>query len=303
MPRQTIGTIIRKLDSLNKNTDSTGFQQNDISKEAYDETTSIRPGDYFILLGSNLKQEFTRPFHMRKRDWVNVGKFATIALSAGLLDEHIQKNALKLRNENKFVRTTGKYISLYGGRNEIFTLAAFELYGIITHNQKIKTTSLLATQALLSAGLIETVVKTFTGRTRPSFYGPYEEAEPRFTGPWGNTIKDANGKKSSSSFPSGHAMAAFAVATVFSVEYKNKPIIPVVAYSIASLISISRITENKHWASDVVVGAALGYVTGRQVAFNYHRLSRIKKQRKASLTFNLQYSEWGQLLPGLVYRF
>ncbi len=307
--KQSADTIIKKLDSLKKKQDSTGVQHPNIEKEAFNETTKLRARDYFILLGSSIKQEFTKPFHMSKRDWGNLGKFATIAISVGVLDERIQKNAMKLRRDSKFVRTTGKYISLSGGTNEVFTLAAFELYGIIAHSTKVKTTTLLATQAVISATLVETLGKIISGRRRPNFYGDNDEAEPKFTGPFGNVQHGPGGGRTNSSFPSGHTTVAFAVATVFAVEYKNKPLIPIVAYSMASLMGISRITENKHWASDVLVGAALGYVTGRQVSFNYHRLARIKNQDKAnkakkrSLSFNLQYSDWGKFLPGLVYKF
>src|SRR5207253_1428045 len=140
-----------------------------------------------------------------------------VAVGVGLLDERIQKNALSLRNKSKFVRTTGNHISKSGGANEVFTLAAFELYGLIAKSQKVKTTTLLATQAVITGALVESVVKTLTGRTRPNFYGDGTEAEPKFTGPFGNTSKDAGGKRSNSSFPSGHATIAFAAASVFAV--------------------------------------------------------------------------------------
>jgi len=64
---------------------------------------------------------------------------------------------------------------------------------------------------------------------------------------------------------------------------------------------LSRITENKHWASDVFVGAVLGYLCGRQVVNNYHRYAKLQKQ-KQSLSFNMDYLN-GKLLPGFVYRF
>jgi hypothetical protein len=88
------------------------------------------------------------------------------------------------------------------------------------------------------------------------------------------------------------------------LEYKNHPIIPIITYSAATLIGLSRITENKHWATDVLVGAGLGYLTGRQVVNNYHRYAKIKapEQNKSSLKFNLQYN-FGRVMPGLVYTF
>jgi len=87
------------------------------------------------------------------------------------------------------------------------------------------------------------------------------------------------------------------------MEYKNTPWVPVVSYSAAGLIGASRITENKHWFTDVVAGAALGYLCGRQVVNNYHRYATLKSQRaKGKLSFNIGYSN-GTLMPDLVYTF
>ena len=66
-----------------------------------------------------------------------------------------------------------------------------------------------------------------------------------------------------SSFPSGHAANAFAWATVIERYYGWKG--AVAGYTLASVIGVSRIQENKHWLSDVVGGAAVGYLSGRAV--------------------------------------
>lgn len=300
-------TLIKKLDSLAKKADSTGTQRNNINPSAYNENTKLNGRSYFILLGSSIKQEFTKPFHMKKRDWLRLGKFAVVAGGLALADEPIQKWALNLRQQSSTVRSAGKFITNFGFQYEFYTLAAFGAYGVIFKSQKVKTTTLLATQSVIAALLVSSVVKTLTGRTRPNYYSELSEAEPKFLGPFGNLSRDATGKHSNGSFPSGHTTAAFAAATVFAVEYRNKPIIPIIAYSMASLVGISRITENKHWATDVLTGAALGYLTGRQVSFNYHRFAKIKndEKRKAAaakknLSFNLQYN-FGKLMPGLVW--
>ena len=87
------------------------------------------------------------------------------------------------------------------------------------------------------------------------------------------------------------------------MEYKNTPWVPIVSYSAASLIGASRITENKHWFTDVLTGAALGYLCGRQVVNNYHRYSRIKSGKPKSVVyFNVGYSN-GILMPGVTYHF
>jgi membrane-associated phospholipid phosphatase len=66
------------------------------------------------------------------------------------------------------------------------------------------------------------------------------------------------------SFPSGHASNAFALATCFERHYGWRVSVP--AYLVASAVGISRLQRNKHYASDVAAGAALGYVVGRTVA-------------------------------------
>ncbi|MGH2647334.1 MAG: phosphatase PAP2 family protein, partial [Ginsengibacter sp.] len=297
-------TLINKLDSLSRKKDSAGKQINNTNPEAYNQSTKLTFNSYFILLGSDLKQEFTKPFHMNKKDWGNFGKFAAVTVALSFADEPIQKAALKLRNRNTGINNVSKYVTNFGGIYEAYTLAGLGAYGFIFKNEKLKTTTLLATQAYITAGALESVVKFISGRTRPSFYDPSVEAEPKFLGPFSKTATTASGKKIYSSFPSGHTTVAFAAATVFASEYKNHPLVPVIAYSAATLIGISRITENKHWSTDVFVGAALGYLAGKHVVNNYHRYAKLKapNQKKNSVSINLNYS-LGHWEPGLVYRF
>lgn len=65
------------------------------------------------------------------------------------------------------------------------------------------------------------------------------------------------------SFPSGHTSATFATATVLQRHYGWKVAVP--AYGIATYVAGSRLQENKHYASDVIFGAAIGIVAGRTV--------------------------------------
>ena len=65
------------------------------------------------------------------------------------------------------------------------------------------------------------------------------------------------------SFPSGHASASFATAMVLQEHYGWKVGLP--AFLAAGYTGASRITDNQHWASDVVFGAFLGMASGRVV--------------------------------------
>lgn len=298
-------TLIKKLDSLSAKVDSAGGQINNINPKAYNEKTKITFPTYFILLGSDFKQQITAPFHLTGRDWGKVGMFAITAGALAFADKPVQKFALKRRNESKTLRNVSRYVTNFGGPYEAYTLAALGAYGFLFKSEKVKTTTLLATQAYITSGAVSGIIKFITGRERPYSRDPAAlQPRPVFHGPFYKGVRDGGGKKLNNSFPSGHTTAAFSAATVYAMEYKDRPLIPILSYTAASLIGLSRIAENKHWATDVLTGAALGYLTGRQVVNNYHRYAKIKapKQKKNTVTFNLQYND-GIVMPGLVYTF
>ena len=68
------------------------------------------------------------------------------------------------------------------------------------------------------------------------------------------------------SFPSGHATITFAAATVFQQHFGWKAAIP--TYLVASYVAMSRLHDNRHFASDVVFGAFDGIIIGRSVTWH-----------------------------------
>ena len=298
-------TLIKKLDSLRAKTDTTG-QKNIIKQEAYNENTKINFETYFTLLASDAKQQFTKPFHMRGKDWTRLGIGAAIIGAFAMTDEPVQQFMIKLRDRNEWVHDVSKFVTNTGGPYEAITLGLMATYGVVFKNEKLKTTALLASQSYITSAAIQTILKAISGRQRPFVYDPdHIEAEPTFHGPFHSPFRDINGKRISSSFPSGHTAGAFAAATVFAMEYRDRPLVPIIAYGSASLIGFSRITENKHWVSDVLAGAALGLLSGRQVVNNYHRFAAIRNARdkkRGSVSFNINY-QMGVVLPEVVYTF
>ena len=302
-------TLVKKLDSLNitETKDQKG-KNNNITPTAYNDSTRFTLHNYFVLLGNDFKQQVTYPFHATKKDWKNVAIFGALTAGVAFTDESVSKYFIGLANRNKPISSASNFITKFGGLYEVYTIAALTSYGFIFKNEKIKSTAFLATQSYLIAGAIEATLKYLTSRQRPDYIDPKTNvADPVFHGPFYKFSKQTTGK-SNSSFPSGHTTAVFAAATVYAMEYRNHPWIPVFAYSFATLVGISRITEAKHWPTDVLVGAALGILSGRQVVNNYHRYMKIKeperpvRKKKGNLSFNIQ-PLYGKLLPGLTYSF
>lgn len=79
------------------------------------------------------------------------------------------------------------------------------------------------------------------------------------------------------SFPSGHTATAFMTATMLSKEYGHlSPWVSVGAYTMASATGLMRIANNKHWMSDVMVGAGVGILS---TEFGYWIADAIMKRR------------------------
>ena len=75
----------------------------------------------------------------------------------------------------------------------------------------------------------------------------------------GRTRPDGTSK----SFPSGHSASAFATGTVVQRHFGWKAGVP--AYGLATYVAVSRLSENRHYLSDVILGATLGVLAGRHV--------------------------------------
>jgi membrane-associated phospholipid phosphatase len=160
-----------------------------------------------------------------------------------------QKNWDKVNDVFDPMITTGEVIALPAG-----LLTA----GYLRHDRREVNTALLAVEAYGDTVVVNLAIKAVTRRQRPSDVAQGGD----FTGTF------FNGGKSpfkGSSFPSGHSMAVWSVATVVAERYRHrgKPWIPILSYTLATAISFSRITESAHFPSDVWLGASLGYTIAR----------------------------------------
>jgi membrane-associated phospholipid phosphatase len=82
------------------------------------------------------------------------------------------------------------------------------------------------------------------------------------------------------SFPSGHTAQAFVAATFLHKEYgKSLPLLSVLSYSTATVIGLLRVMNNRHWISDVLVGAGIG-ILSTNLAYLTHqnKLGHNRKQ-------------------------
>ena len=100
------------------------------------------------------------------------------------------------------------------------------------------------------------------------------------------------------SFPSGHTSTAFVAAEFLHQEYKDQSAwISVGGYSMATLVGVARIYNNKHWMSDVIASAGIGILSTKAVYWIYPYLQKFfnKKDKKTGVVFLPSYDRgnWG----------
>ena len=74
------------------------------------------------------------------------------------------------------------------------------------------------------------------------------------------------------SFPSGHTSHSFTIAAVTNELYGRK--IGTLAYCMATLSAISRVHDNMHYLSDIIIGAGIGTIIGRGFSIQYKKRTK-----------------------------
>jgi hypothetical protein len=185
-------------------------------------------------------------------------------------------------NSNSVTEVLAVGGEMYGSELPIIAAGAGYIIGLVMKNNKIKKTSILLAKSLLITGLIAQGLKRVFHRERPgSNNGPYEFHGPSFSG-------------DNLSFPSGHTITAFTFATFIAEYTKGKSkIIPVLAYTAAALGAWSRVHDNAHWASDVIVGALVGHLVTKFI---------LKKHTsKSGIQISPYMSPYGGMMVGVSY--
>jgi membrane-associated phospholipid phosphatase len=135
--------------------------------------------------------------------------------------------------------------------------AAFYVMSLIRKDDYGQATSLLAGEAVVDDAVLMVVTKAITRRLRPTDLPVNGNYNDTFFQQHKGTLG------AGSSFPSGHAMMSFSVATIFAHRYRQHRWVPYVAYGVAAAISFSRLTTGAHFSSDVLFGAATGFAIAR----------------------------------------
>jgi membrane-associated phospholipid phosphatase len=222
----------------------------------------------------NLGHQAMSPFHMKENEWFIFGGCLILFATLNHYDQEIDDEIKTWKGKNKFVSNVSYNFTDLGDVYGYIFIAGFTGYSMVSHNYRGFRTGILAAKAAITSGLWIRIFKTLSGRMRPGqTYGDPEYKQDHWFGPFAQFNPQYNehrGIGAFDAFPSGHTGAAFAIATVFAEQYKDVKAVPVVSYSLASFIAITRLIQHEHWTSDIFVGGLIGYLCAKQVV-NYER--------------------------------
>lgn len=176
----------------------------------------------------------------------------------GAIATRVRASALQ---QSTIVRGVFDGAGTFGDPGTIVLGAGLWLSGRLAGDNSRARAGLRSLEAIAISGVLTGAIKGVTGRARPD-----ASDNPRDF-----VLGRGIGNRSEfQSLPSGHATAAWAFASAVDVEWirlnPSRPRwVPVALYALATLTSASRVYRNRHWTSDVVLGSAIGFVSGRAV--------------------------------------
>ena len=217
------------------------------------ETSTTLPHSFKGLTGRFLedqKQIWTSPAQLR---WQDVNWLVPLSgITAGLIvtdadmARHVSHNPTTVSHYNT-VSNAG-VAALLGGAGAMY------LFSFPKHNPHWRETGFLAGEAVINSIVVTEAMKYSLGRQRPM-------------------EGDGTGQffRGGVSFPSEHATAAWAAATIVAHEYPG-PLTKIIVYSLASLVDYSRYRARQHFPSDVFVGSVVGNLVAEGIYNQHHDL-------------------------------
>ena len=199
--------------------------------------------------------------------WLAAG-FAALTVAMFPIDKHIETH---LRDQttpaNRFLDNSAKGVEYITTPGSFIIGGALYGIGVVANKPKLRDLGWHGTEAVLLGSGITGVLKGTLGRARPDASVLTQPSDFKF------------GKGFSSegrtSFPSGHTTTAFAAAAAVTSEVdrmwpRYTWYVGPVMYGGATLVGLSRMYHNRHWASDVVLGAGIGTFSGLKVVKYTH---------------------------------
>jgi len=202
-----------------------------------------------------------------RRDAYIAGAFAAGAVAMFPVDRtlasHLQDSTVQA---NQFLSHAATAARRVGSPGALVLPLVTYVGGRVLHKPRVADLGLHTFESVVMAEMLTDLAKVAAGRARPE-----KDPEAPFDYRFGRGFSN----HAFASMPSGHTTAAFAAASAATAEVgehwpRHKTVVGITLYTAAGLVGLSRMYNNQHWASDVVVGAAVGTFSGWKVVGYTH---------------------------------
>ena len=201
------------------------------------------------------------------KDALILGAFTLGTVAVAPLDVAVAKRLqYPWVQENRWLRRSATGFRVLAVPGSLITGAALYGLGRADGQRRLQALGLHSVESILIADIVGGTIKFVAGRARPYVDIDNPADFQLFRGLTGDKYR---------SFPSGHTINAFAFASTVTRETQfwwphSAWYVGTVMYGGASLMGLSRIYNNQHWASDVMGGAAIGTLIGLKVVKYTH---------------------------------
>ena len=225
------------------------------------------PGDDRTVVPRDTAHHERRKTLFTYRDAILAGGFAGLTVAMFPLDERLARQIRQDSTFNGLAQNGAVGFETIAAPGAYFIGGGLYLYGRLAKKPDVADFGWHGTEAVVLANGVTGLLKGILGRSRPFVSNATDPRDFRFAGGFTTTERQ--------SFPSGHTTTAFAAAAAVTSEIrrlrpKALPYVATVMYGGATLVGLSRMYHDKHWASDVALGAAIGTFSGLKVVRYSH---------------------------------
>ena len=225
------------------------------------------PGDDRTVVPRDTAHRERRQTLFTYRDAILATSFAGLTVAMFPLDERFARQIRQDSTFNRLAQSSAVGFETIAAPGAYVIGGSLYLYGRLAKRPDVADFGWHGTEAVLLANGVTSFLKGVLGRSRPFVSNATDPRDFRFGGGFSTSERQ--------SFPSGHTTTAFAAAAAVTSEIrrlqpKALPYVATLMYGGATLVGLSRMYHDKHWASDVVLGAAIGTFSGLKVVRYSH---------------------------------
>lgn len=225
------------------------------------------PGDDRTVVPRDTANRERRQTLFTYRDAILAAGFAGVTVAMFPLDKRLARDIRQDSTFNRLAQNSAVGFETISTPGAYIIGGGLYLYGRLAKKPDVADFGWHGTEAVFVAMGATGLLKGMLGRARPYVSDATNPRDFRFGAGFSTSDRQ--------SFPSGHTTTAFAAAAAVTSEIrrlqpKALPYVATVMYGGATLVGLSRMYHDKHWASDVALGAAIGTFSGLKVVRYSH---------------------------------